>query len=298
MAVLRPLLPPMLGSCCAATARCCCRRSRSTTAAYEVEKAGGSFINTYIFPGGCLPSLEVISRTVARVTDLRQVHLEDLTAHYATTLAAWRERFLDARERLAELGYDERFRRLWELYLSLLRGRLRRAPYPERAAAAGQAGLSRRAVGGSGPAVRALTRRRARRRGSRRAGRARSPAMRRALFEDLHEDFRSSFRTFLEREVAGEYAQWEQEGIVPREVFAKAGGGGFLAMSVPRVLRRRRRRGLPPEPRDRRRVPARGAGQLRPRHHPAQRHLPALLPLLRRRPSRTSAGSPGSPAAS
>ena len=58
--------------------------------------------------------------------------------------------------------------------------------------------------------------------------------MRRALFEDLHEDFRSSFRTFLEREVVGGgYAQWEREGIVPREIFAKAGGGGFLAMSVP-----------------------------------------------------------------
>ena len=64
--------------------------------AYEVEKAGRSFINTYIFPGGCLPSLEVISRSLARATDLRQVHLEDITAHYATTLARWRERFLAA----------------------------------------------------------------------------------------------------------------------------------------------------------------------------------------------------------
>src|SRR5277367_4845946 len=57
--------------------------------------------------------------------------------------------------------------------------------------------------------------------------------MRRALFEDLHEDFRSSFRTFLEREVAPHYMEWERAGIVPREVFAKAGSGGFLAMSVP-----------------------------------------------------------------
>ena len=93
--------------------------------AYEVEKAGKSFINTYIFPGGCLPSLEVISRSLARVTDLRQVHLEDITAHYATTLALWRERFLDASERLADLGYDERFRRLWELYLSYCEGGFR-----------------------------------------------------------------------------------------------------------------------------------------------------------------------------
>ena len=93
--------------------------------AYEVEKAGRSFINTYIFPGGCLPSLDVISRTLARAGDLRQVHLEDITAHYATTLAHWRERFLASAERVAELGYDERFRRLWELYLSYCEGGFR-----------------------------------------------------------------------------------------------------------------------------------------------------------------------------
>jgi len=60
--------------------------------------------------------------------------------------------------------------------------------------------------------------------------------MRRTLFEDVHEDFRASFRTFLEREVIGgegRYSEWEREGIVPREVFARAGRGGFLAMAVP-----------------------------------------------------------------
>jgi alkylation response protein AidB-like acyl-CoA dehydrogenase len=59
--------------------------------------------------------------------------------------------------------------------------------------------------------------------------------MRRNLFEDLHEDFRASFRTFLEREVIGEegrYGEWERAGIVPREVFALAGKGGFLGMAV------------------------------------------------------------------
>ena len=93
--------------------------------AYGVEKAGKSFINTYIFPGGCLPSMEVISRSVARATDLRQVHLEDITAHYAETLRRWRERFLAASERVGELGYDERFRRLWELYLAYCEGGFR-----------------------------------------------------------------------------------------------------------------------------------------------------------------------------
>jgi alkylation response protein AidB-like acyl-CoA dehydrogenase len=60
--------------------------------------------------------------------------------------------------------------------------------------------------------------------------------MRRSLFEDSHEDFRASFRTFLQREVIGDegrYLEWEREGIVPREVFAKAGRGGFLGMAVP-----------------------------------------------------------------
>jgi len=60
--------------------------------------------------------------------------------------------------------------------------------------------------------------------------------MKRSLFEDLHEDFRASFRTFLEREVLGEesrYGEWERNGIVPREVFARAGEGGFLGMAVP-----------------------------------------------------------------
>ena len=60
--------------------------------------------------------------------------------------------------------------------------------------------------------------------------------MQRHLFDDVHEDFRASFRTFLEREVLGEdgrYGEWEHDGIVPREVYALAGRGGFLGMAVP-----------------------------------------------------------------
>ncbi len=66
--------------------------------------------------------MEVIARNLARVTDMRMAHLEDITSHYTRTLAAWRERFLAARGRVAELGYDERFRRLWELYLCWCEG--------------------------------------------------------------------------------------------------------------------------------------------------------------------------------
>jgi alkylation response protein AidB-like acyl-CoA dehydrogenase len=60
--------------------------------------------------------------------------------------------------------------------------------------------------------------------------------MKRTLYEDVHEDFRASLHTFLAREVVGEesrYGQWQREGIVPREIFAKAGAGGFLGMAIP-----------------------------------------------------------------
>ena len=85
---------------------------------YEAEKGARSFANTHVFPGGCLPSKEAIADCVARVTSMREVWLDDITAHYPPTLAAWRERFLGAWERLRPRGYDERFRRLWDFYLS------------------------------------------------------------------------------------------------------------------------------------------------------------------------------------
>jgi cyclopropane-fatty-acyl-phospholipid synthase len=93
--------------------------------AYEAEKAGRSFINQLIFPGGCLPSLEVIARATARATDMRAVDLEDITAGYPETLRRWRERFATSAGRAAALGYDERFRRLWELYLCWCEGGFR-----------------------------------------------------------------------------------------------------------------------------------------------------------------------------
>jgi cyclopropane-fatty-acyl-phospholipid synthase len=84
---------------------------------YEAEKGARSFANTYVFPGGCLPSRRLIADCLARVTDLRQVWMDDITAHYPPTLASWRQRFLATWERLRDRGYDERFRRLWEFYL-------------------------------------------------------------------------------------------------------------------------------------------------------------------------------------
>jgi cyclopropane-fatty-acyl-phospholipid synthase len=86
--------------------------------AYEVEKASRSFANTHVFPGGCLPSLPVIQRSVGGHTDLRPVWLDDITDHYVTTVAHWRAAFEQNVDRAAALGYDEPFRRMWRLYLA------------------------------------------------------------------------------------------------------------------------------------------------------------------------------------
>jgi cyclopropane-fatty-acyl-phospholipid synthase len=86
---------------------------------YEAQKDAPSFSNRLIFPGGSLPSVEAIARSLAARTDLRTVWLEDISASYVLTLRAWRERFLAAEQQVAELGYDRRFRRLWEFYLAI-----------------------------------------------------------------------------------------------------------------------------------------------------------------------------------
>jgi cyclopropane-fatty-acyl-phospholipid synthase len=86
---------------------------------YEAEKAARSFSNALIFPGGCLPSVEVIQRCVARQTNMSAVWLDEIGAHYARTLELWRERFVANSDLAAELGYDEPFRRLWTLWLAM-----------------------------------------------------------------------------------------------------------------------------------------------------------------------------------
>ena len=86
--------------------------------AYELEKASHSFIKEYIFPGGSLPSLEVMTRHLARRTDLQAIALHDITSSYVQTLRHWRANFLAARDDIARLGYDERFLRMWTLYLA------------------------------------------------------------------------------------------------------------------------------------------------------------------------------------
>ena len=89
---------------------------------YEMARRSVDFIQRYIFPGGALPSVHKMLEIVGHDTDLNLHHLEDFGLHYARTLRHWHERLRQARGKLAELGYDEYFFRLWEFYLCYCEG--------------------------------------------------------------------------------------------------------------------------------------------------------------------------------
>ncbi|MGW4695331.1 class I SAM-dependent methyltransferase [Kitasatospora cineracea] len=77
-----------------------------------------TWILKYVFPGGQIPSLRAISDTAAAHTRLRVDAADAYGPHYAETLRLWRERFTGRAEQVAALGFDEVFRRMWELYLA------------------------------------------------------------------------------------------------------------------------------------------------------------------------------------
>ncbi|MCE1178342.1 MAG: cyclopropane-fatty-acyl-phospholipid synthase family protein [Micrococcales bacterium] len=76
------------------------------------------WIQKHIFPGGLIPSREAIDQVLARHTSLSVTHSRSLGAHYAETLRRWRHTFGAAADRVAALGFDEKFRRMWEFYLA------------------------------------------------------------------------------------------------------------------------------------------------------------------------------------
>jgi cyclopropane-fatty-acyl-phospholipid synthase len=85
---------------------------------YDVSKIASNFVRTHVAPNGCVPTPLAMARSVARRTDMRVVHLDDFTAHYAETLRRWRANVDAAGDELARLGYDQRFRRLWRAHLA------------------------------------------------------------------------------------------------------------------------------------------------------------------------------------
>jgi cyclopropane-fatty-acyl-phospholipid synthase len=86
--------------------------------AYEPQRRGANWIQTYIFPGGLLPSLAEIERSL-HGTRLLVRRVEDIAPSYVRTLAAWRAAFTGHLDEVRAMGFDDRFIRTWEFYLSI-----------------------------------------------------------------------------------------------------------------------------------------------------------------------------------
>lgn len=81
-------------------------------------RATPDWIEKYIFPGGELASVGEILKSLARSTAMSVYHAENIGTHYARTLHAWRERFHARLSEVRALGFDDRFVRMWDLYLA------------------------------------------------------------------------------------------------------------------------------------------------------------------------------------
>jgi cyclopropane-fatty-acyl-phospholipid synthase len=84
---------------------------------YETYRSNVDFIQRYIFPGGMLLTKQIMREQTERAGLLVE-KMECFGQSYAQTLALWRARFEAAWPRIALLGFDERFRRMWNLYLA------------------------------------------------------------------------------------------------------------------------------------------------------------------------------------
>jgi len=89
---------------------------------YEEALRSVDFIQRYIFPGSFIPSVTAIADSVRRATDMKVFHLEDIGAHYATTLSHWRRNFFARIDDVRRLGYPESFARMWDFYLCYCEG--------------------------------------------------------------------------------------------------------------------------------------------------------------------------------
>ncbi|MFQ5699227.1 MAG: class I SAM-dependent methyltransferase [Myxococcota bacterium] len=89
---------------------------------FPAYRRSAGWLQQYIFPGGMLPSLYEMQQSLRRVTRLELHSVDEIGAHYARTLNLWRDRFWKNIDRVRELGFDERFVRIWDYYLSLCAG--------------------------------------------------------------------------------------------------------------------------------------------------------------------------------
>ena len=89
-----------------------------TDQAYRDAVKRVDFIKRYIFPGGFLPSVEAIMGAVSERTDFRLVRMEDIGTHYVRTLRLWGEALRRNWNAAKELGYPDKFLRMYEFYFN------------------------------------------------------------------------------------------------------------------------------------------------------------------------------------
>jgi cyclopropane-fatty-acyl-phospholipid synthase len=89
---------------------------------YERAARSVDFIQRFIFPGSCIPSVTALCQSITRASELRLFGLEDIGAHYPPTLRGWRHRLFANAARLRAMGYSDMFIRMWEFYLCYCEG--------------------------------------------------------------------------------------------------------------------------------------------------------------------------------
>ena len=89
---------------------------------FDSYRKNEDFIQKHIFPGGFLPSMNLISELISEKTEFVTRDLKDIGLDYACTLDHWRKAFLENQNELQSLGYDQRFKNLWLYYLGYCEG--------------------------------------------------------------------------------------------------------------------------------------------------------------------------------
>ena len=84
---------------------------------FDRYKSNEDFIQKYIFPGGFLPSVSQIKKLI-KINNLNLMKINTYSNDYAKTLSTWRKNFINSWDKIAPLGFDNSFKRMWEFYLS------------------------------------------------------------------------------------------------------------------------------------------------------------------------------------
>lgn len=86
--------------------------------AFNKAKNEIDFIKKYIFPGGCLPSVQAISTCIASQTNFQLLAFKDIGKHYVKTLNDWHKNFDSKKDEVLAQGFNEEFIRMWQYYFA------------------------------------------------------------------------------------------------------------------------------------------------------------------------------------